>query len=69
MFTIFLIEKTPFDTVKTKALIAATSLVWLEIRSRDEESINPTRNRIYSLKIFYFLVYRRRYFLFVSNLI
>ena len=46
-----------------------TSLVRLEIRSRNEESINPRRNRIYSLKIFYSLVYRRRYFLFVSKLI
>ena len=33
--------------------------------------INSTRNMIYSLKVwfFYFLLYRRRYFLFVSELI
>ena len=35
----------------------------LEIGSRNEEAINTTRNMIYSLKIFYFLLYRRRYFL------
>ena len=48
---------------------SAASLVCLEIRSRNEEAINSTRNRIYSLKVFYFLLYRRRYFLFVSELI
>ena len=44
-------------------------LACLEIRSRNEEAINSTRNMIYSLKVFYFLLYRRRYFLFVSELI
>ena len=39
------------------------SLTCLEIRSRNEEAINSTRNRIYSLKVFYFLLYRRRYLL------
>ena len=34
----------------------------------NKEAINSTRNRIYSLRIFYFLFYRRRYFLFVSEL-
>ena len=43
-------------------------LACLEIRSRNE-AINSTRNMIYSLKVFYFLLYRRRYFLFVSELI
>ena len=31
---------------------AAVSLACLEIRSRNEEAINSTRNRIYSLKVF-----------------
>ena len=44
-------------------------LACLEIRSRNEEAINSTRNMIYSLKVFYFLLYHRRYFLFVSQLI
>ena len=52
-----------------KALTAAFRLACLEIRSRNEEGINSTRNMIYSLKVFYFLLYRRRYFLFVSELI
>ena len=39
------------------------SLACLEIRSRNEEAtINSTRNRIYSLKVFYLLLHRRRYF-------
>ena len=46
-----------------------TSLVCLGIRSKNEEAINSTRNMIYSLKVFYLLLYRRRYFLFVSELI
>ena len=37
--------------------------------SRNEEATNSTRNMIYSLKVFYFLLNRRRYFLFVSELI
>ena len=41
----------------------------LGIRSRNEEAVNSTRNTMYSLKVFYFLLYRRRYFLFVSELI
>ena len=48
---------------------AAFSLPCLEIRSSNEEAINFSRNRIYSLKVFYFLLYRRRYFLLVSELI
>ena len=35
----------------------------------NEEMINSTRNMIYSLKVFYFLLYRCQYFLFVSELI
>ena len=38
----------------------------LEIRWRNEEAINFTRNRIYSLNVFYFLLYRRRFFLFLN---
>ena len=35
-----------------EALTAALSLACLEIRSRNEEAINSTRNMIYSLKFF-----------------
>ena len=38
-------------------------VAWKEVRSRNEEAINATRNMIYSLKVFYFLLYRRRHFL------
>ena len=54
---------------------SGVSLACLEIRSRNEEKINSTRNRIYSLKVFNFLLYRRSsilqdiYFLSVSELI
>ena len=41
----------------------------VEKKSGNEEAINSTRNMIYSLKVFYFLLDRRRYFLFVSQLI
>ena len=50
------------------ALTAVLSLARLEIRSRNEEVINSTRNRIYSLKDFYFLLYRPRLSLLVSEL-
>ena len=50
-------------------LTAAFSLPFLEIRSRTEQVIISTQNSIYSLKVFYFLLYRRRYFLFISELI
>ena len=39
------------------ATTAAFSLTCLEIRLRNEEVINSTWNRIYSLKVFYFLLY------------
>ena len=52
-----------------RALTAAFRLACLEIRSRNDEAINSARNMIYSLKVFYLLLYRRRYFLFVSELI
>ena len=35
-----------------KNALTAVSLACLEIRSRNEEVINSTRNRIYSLKVF-----------------
>ena len=41
----------------------------VEKKSGNEEAINSPRNMIYSLKVFYFLLDRRRYFLFVSQLI
>ena len=51
-----------FLVTNNNALTAAFSLAFLEIRSRNEEAINSTRNRIYSLKVFYFLLYRYRNF-------
>ena len=41
------------------ALTAAVSLACLETRSRNEEAVNSTQNTIYSLRVFYFLLYRR----------
>ena len=57
-------------TYNENTVTAAFRLARLEIRSRNEETINSTRNMIYPLKVwfFYFLLYRRRYFLFVSEL-
>ena len=59
--------------INKNALTVAVSLACLEIteeiRCRNEETINSTINMIYSLKVFYFLLYRRRYFLFVFELI
>ena len=57
-------------TYNKNTVTAAFRLARLEIRSRNEETINSTRNMIYPLKVwfFYFLLYRRRYFLFVSEL-
>ena len=52
----------------TIGLTAALSLACLKIRSRNEEAINSTQNRIYSLKVFHFLLLDI-YFLFVSELI
>ena len=54
-----------------KALTVAFHLACLEIRSRNEVVINSTRNMINSLMkaVFYFLLYQRRYFIFVAELI
>ena len=46
----------------TRTLLQRLSLSCLEIRSSNEKAINSTRNRIYSLKVFHFLLYRRRVF-------
>ena len=62
-------EKSPKIFQTRTRLQWQSGLACLEIRSRNEEVINSTRNMIYSLKVFYFLLYRRRYFLFVSELI
>ena len=43
-----------------------SGLACLEIRSRNEEAINSTRKIIYSLRVSYFLLYRRGYFLFLN---
>ena len=55
--------------IDKNALTTGINLACLEIRSRNEEAINSTRNSIYSLRVLYFLLYRRRHFLFVSELI
>ena len=55
---------------KTRTRLKRPSVsLCLEIRSRNVEANNSTQNRIYSLKVFYFLLYQRRYFLLVSDLI
>ena len=46
-----------------------SGLACLEISSRNEEAINSTRNMIYSLKVFYFLHYRRRHICFWIDLV
>ena len=51
------------------ALTGTASLACFEIRSRNKRAIDSTQNKIYSLKVFHFLLYRRRFFLFVSELI
>ena len=49
---------TCWNTIKYKnALTEAVGLACLKIRSRNEETINSKRNRIYLLKAFYFLLY------------
>ena len=50
--------------INENALTGAVWLPCLEIRSRNEETINSTLNTIYSLKVFYFRLYRRRHFSF-----
>ena len=56
-------------TNKQERAFSGVSVACLKIRSRNEEAINSTRNGIYSLKYFSFLLYRRRYFLLFSELI
>ena len=51
--------------INENALTGAVWLACLEIRSRNEETINSTLNTIYSLKVFYFLLYGRRHFSFI----
>ena len=51
------------------ALTATSRLACFEIRWRNKRAIDSTQNKIYSLKVFHFLLYRRRFFLFVSELI
>ena len=48
----------PVLGINKNALTAAFRLPCLGIRLRNEEAINSTRNRIYLLKVFYFLLYR-----------
>ena len=54
--------------MKQERSYSGVCLACLEIRSRKKEAINSTRNSIYSLKVFYFLLYRRRYSLFLNYL-
>ena len=53
---------------KNALLQRRLSLACSEIRSRNDEAINSTRNMIYSLKVFHSLLLDI-YFLFVSELI
>ena len=53
--------------VNKNTLTEVFSLACLEIRSRNEGAINSAQNRIYWLKVFYPLIYRHQYFLFVSE--
>ena len=56
-----------FDLLmRQKRSSAAITLACLEIRSRNKEAVNSARNRIYSREVFYFLLYRRRYFSFLN---
>ena len=45
--------------VKQERSYSSASLTCLEIRSRNEEAISSTRNKIYSPKVFHFLLYWR----------
>ena len=65
-----------FQIENKNALTAVVCLACLEIRLRNEEAINSTRKRIYSLKVFQLLptsatssILQDIYFLFVSELI
>ena len=52
------------------ALTTALSLTFLKIRSRNEEAINSTQNRIYSLKVFLLAIFwglRFRVFIFTNR--
>ena len=58
MKAVSLLSLLPGDVSCNKnAPTAKFSLACLEIRLRNEEAINSARNRIYSLKGFYFLLY------------
>ena len=52
----------PVLGINKNALTVAFRLACLGIRSRNEEAINSARNRIYLLKVFYFLLYQHRVF-------
>ena len=63
-----IVDKASFISFETRTRLQRQSVsLCLEIRSRNEEAINSTRNRIYSLKVFYFLRYWRPYFLLVTS--
>ena len=56
----------PVDKTRMR-LQRHSGLSCLEIKSRNEEAINSTRNRVYSLKFLYFLLYQRQYFYLFLN--
>ena len=65
-----------FQIENKNALTPGVCLACMEIRLRNEEAINSTQNRIYSLKVFQLLptsatsgILQDIYFLFVSELI
>ena len=57
-------QTTQFWTNKNSPTVVS-SLACLEIRSRNEEAINSAWNRIYLLKVFYFLLHQRRVFFWI----
>ena len=53
---VFPLQRKQYQNRKT--LTVALSITCLEIRSRNEEAINSTQNRIYSLKVFLLAIFR-----------
>ena len=66
-YTVRKLKYSPILKHNKNALTVVFSLACLEIRNK--EAINSIANTIYSLKVFYFLLYRSSHFLFVSELI
>ena len=75
LYQVFILEirRGNVSSCSTRTLLQrqyAVSLACLEIRSRNDEAINSIHETgFYRRRFFYFLLYRPRYFLFVSELI